>query len=79
MQTGKSYALSKVLAAVARGHKRFGIGGDHEVMICPLDFEQIASGQTYEAALRALLLTLLGWAVGGGVCHLLRAMAGFTQ
>lgn len=67
VQTGKSYALNEVLAAVVRDHPRFGNGGEREVLLCPLDFERIASGANYQGALKALLLDLLGWAVGGQV------------
>ena len=67
MQTGKSNMLNMVLPAVLRRHQNFGVGGDNELLICRLDFDDIATGQTYSHALRRFATALLNWAAGGEV------------
>ncbi|EIE27170.1 hypothetical protein COCSUDRAFT_64103 [Coccomyxa subellipsoidea C-169] len=65
IKTGKSNMLNMVLPAVLRRHQNFGVGGDNELLICRLDFDDIATGQTYSHALRRFATALLNWAAGG--------------
>ena len=68
LQTGKSFALNKILPAVAREHPRFGLGGDRELVVCHLNFEEIAGGQTFEVAVRRSAEGAASiWAAGGRV------------
>ena len=54
--------MNYVLRAVARTHKKLGVGGAHELLMCRLDCSRLLHDDCYEPMLRDLLLDLWDWA-----------------